>query len=128
MFWKDEGEEEESFKKDIMDYFEKYEQSGAYIIASANSDFSDKEGDNPPHGKARKEYEKIVDAGHFLCTHERPSKEAPEPIKFELTTTGLRLVETTRDGEKGTPALSAAVAAARGGTTPPQQQVGFGKK
>lgn len=128
MFWKDEGEEEESFKKDIMDYFEKYEQSGAYIIASANSDFSDKEGDNPPHGKARKEYEKIVEAGHFLCTHERPSKEAPEPIKFELTNTGLQLVETTRDGEKGTSALSAAVAAARGGTTPPQQQVGFGKK
>ncbi len=111
-----------------MDYFEKHALSGAYIIASANSDFTDGEGDNPPHGKARKQYEKIVDAGHFLCTHEQPSKEAPEPIKFELTGTGLQLVETIKDGQRGTSALSAAVAAARGGTTPPQQQVGFGKE
>lgn len=127
MFWKDEGEEE-SFKKDIMKYFEKYEQSGGYIIASANSDFSDREGDNPPHDKARKQYEKIVEAGHFLCTHERPSKETPEPVKFELTNTGLQLAENTNDGEKGTSALSVAIAAARGGTAPPKQQVGFGKK
>lgn len=128
MFWTDEGKEEESFKKDVMDYCEKYEQSGAYIIASANSDFSDGEGDNPPHGKARKQYEKIVDAGHFLCTHERPSKEAPEPIKFELADTGLQLVETTKDEKKGTSALSVAVTTARGGETPPTQQVGFGRK
>jgi hypothetical protein len=128
MFWKDEGEEEESFKKDIMDYFAKYEQSGAYIIASANSDFTDGEGDNPPHGKARKQYEKIVDAGHFLCTHERPNKTSPEPIKFELSETGLQLVDAAKDEKKDISAVSAAVSAARGGTAPPQQQVGFGHK
>lgn len=128
MFWKDEGEEEESFRQDIMDYFETFEQSGAYIIASANSEFTDGAGDNPPHSKARKQYEKIVDAGHFLCTHERPSKEAPEPIKFELADTGLQLVETPKDEKKGTSALSAAVTTARGGTAPPQQQVGFGRE
>jgi hypothetical protein len=128
MFWKDESEEEESFKKDIMDYFEKYEQAEAYIIASANSDFTDKDGDNPPHGKARKEYEKIVAAGHFLCTHERPSKEAPEPIKFELTAKGFHLAETLKSEKKAASALSVAVDAARGGTAPPQQQVGFGRK
>jgi beta-lactamase superfamily II metal-dependent hydrolase len=128
MFWKDEGEEEESFKKDIMDYFEKYERAEAYIIASANSDFTDKDGDNPPHGKARKEYEKIVDAGHFLCTHERPSKEAPEPVKFELTDKGFHLVEMLKSEKKAASALSIAVDTARGGTAPPQQQVGFGRK
>lgn len=128
MFWKDEDKEEESFRQDIMDYFKAFEQSGAYIIASANSDFTDEDGDNPPHGKARKQYEKIVDAGHFLCTHERPSKEAPEPIKFELADTGLQLLEATKDEKKGASALSAAVSAARGGVAPPQQQTGFGHR
>jgi beta-lactamase superfamily II metal-dependent hydrolase len=128
MFWKDEDKEEESFRQDIMDYFEEFEQSGAYIIASANSDFTDEDGNNPPHGKARKRYEKIVDAGHFLCTYERPSKEAPEPIKFELADTGLQLLEATKDEKKSASALSAAVSAARGGAAPPQQQVGFGHR
>jgi hypothetical protein len=127
MFWKNEGEDEESFKKDIMDYFEKYEFADAYIIASANSDFTDEDGDNPPHGKARREYEKIIAAGHFLCTHERPSKEAPEPIKFELTDTGFHLVEVLKSEKKAASVLSIAVDTARGGTTPPQQQVGFGR-
>jgi hypothetical protein len=128
MFWKDEGEEEASFKRDVMDYFEKFEQANGYIIASANSDFTDQDGDNPPHGKARKEYEKIVAAGHFLCTHELPGKEAPEPIKFELTDKGFYLAESLKSQNKAASALSAAVAAARGGAAPPQQQVGFGRK
>jgi beta-lactamase superfamily II metal-dependent hydrolase len=128
MFWKDQEENAESFKRDIMAYFEKYELAAAYIIASANPDFSDEDGENPPHGKARKEYEKIVDAGHFLCTHEWPNNEAPEPIKFELTDKGFYLTETVKSAKMATPALSAAVEAARGGTAPPQQQVGFGSK
>lgn len=128
MFWKDEGVEEESLKQDVMDYFEKYQQADAYIIASANSDFTDEDGDNPPHGKARKEYEKIVDAGHFLCTHERPSKEASEPIKFELTESGFELSGMINEGKKSMENLAAAVSKARGADTPPSQQVGFGHK
>lgn len=129
MYWQEENEKEESFKPDIMDYFEKYKLSGAYIIASAMSDFTDGDGDNPPHKKARKKYEKIVDAGHFLCTHERPSKESPEPTKFELTEKGLFLAAAmTAAEEDAASALTAAVTAARGGAAPPQQQVGFGKK
>ncbi len=129
MYWKEEDQNEESFKKDSMDYFETYEQSGGYIIASSNSDFTDGDGDNPPHGKARKQYEKIVDAGHFLCTHEYPSKEAPEPLKFELGDTGLSVVQAGESKSQiVTSTLASAVTAARGGTTPPQQQVGFGRK
>lgn len=127
MYWKKEGEDEESFRPDIMKDFETYQESSCYIIASANSDFIDQDGDNPPHGKARKQYEKIVDAGQFLCTHQHPSKESPEPIVFELSPKGLSLVEGYKSRPTTVP-LKSAVASARGGTTPPQQQVGFGKR
>lgn len=129
MYWKDETSEEESFRQDIMDYFEKYQQSNCHIIASANSDFTDGNGDNPPHRKARKQYEKIVDAGHFLCTHEHPNIASPEPIVFQLGPSGFTLLKSSQS--KNTPvttSLKSAVAAARGGDTPPQQQVGFGTR
>jgi len=125
MYWQDEEEEKESFRKDIMEYFEKFKKSDGFVIASARSDFTDGEGDNPPHTKARKEYEKIVDTGHFICTHEHPSKEAPEPISFELTEKGLS-VDVNKSVGKASSALGAAVSSARGGQAPPQQQVGFG--
>lgn len=128
MYWKDEGDKEETFKKDIMDAIEKQKKSGGYVIASAYSDFTDGEGDNPPHSKARKQYEKIVDAGHFLCTHERPNKKEPEPIKFELTEKGLSLSATSKTEDASKSVIATAVASARGGATPPQQQVGFGRR
>jgi len=125
MYWKDDGETE-SFKQDIMDHFEKHRREGGYIIASANCDFTDGDGDNPPHSKARKQYEKIVDSGHFLCTHEFSTAEDSKPICFELTDAGLSIIgESTGDQEKS--ALRAAVASGRGGESPPQQQVGFGR-
>jgi len=125
MYWKDDGETE-SFKKDIMDHFEKYQRAGGYVIASANCDFTDGDGDNPPHSKARKEYEKIVDAGHFLCTHEHSTAEDQKPICFELSDSGFKFSNSS-GGDTEKSALSTAVAAGRGGDAPPQQQVGFGK-
>ncbi len=72
MFWEEEDDEEEVFKQDIMDYFKKYSRNGSgYIVASALSDFTDGDGHNPPHKKARREYEKIVKAGRFICTSHR---------------------------------------------------------
>lgn len=128
MYWKNEGEEDESFRPDIMKDFETYQQSSCFIIASANSDFTDEDGDNPPHGKARRQYEKIVDAGHFLCTHEHSNKESPEPIVFQLSQSGFSLIDSSKSkNTPGAASLMSAVAAARGGTTPPQQQVGFGR-
>ena len=128
MYWKNEDEEEETYKKEIMEAFKKNKQVGSYIIASSYSDFTDGDGDNPPHSKARAQYEKIIDAGHFLCTHERPSKKAPEPIIFELTEKGLTLCKTKNENDTQKSSLSVAVAAARGGSTPPSQQIGFGLK
>ncbi len=128
MYWKDDSQEEESYRLDIMGHFQNYERAGGHLIVSAYAEFTDEEGDNPPHRKARNQYEKIVDAGHFLCTHEYPTKASPEPIVFELTQQGLMISKPIESSQAKAAGLAAAVAAARGGATPPQQQVGFGYK
>lgn len=127
MYWQDEGDDQERFKQDIMDYFAKYSRDGeGYIVASAHSDFTDAHGDNPPHKKARRRYENIVKAGRFLCTHEYPSKEKPEPIVFVIDEkTGFTLSDK-RKQTQGPAALGAAVAAARGSVAPPSAQTTFG--
>lgn len=128
MYWKDEGEEEEKFKADIMKYFEDYSRNGAgYIVSSSHSQFSDKPGDNPPHKKARNSYEKIVKPGHFICTHEYPDKKNPIPVIFSVDAAGFELCES-RDERAGLVALGTAVASARGGSGPPATQVGFGEE
>jgi hypothetical protein len=128
MYWQDEGDNDESFKKDIMDYFAKYSRAGSgYIVASSLSDFTDEEGKNPPHKKARGQYEKIVKAGHFLCTHEYPSKDGPQPIVFTIGNDGFGFDDVRKKG-LGPAALAAAVGTARGGAQPPVVQVGFGSK
>jgi beta-lactamase superfamily II metal-dependent hydrolase len=124
MHWQDEDDADECFKKDIMEFFTKYSQNG-YIVSSSLSDFTDAAGDNPPHKKARRQYERIVEAGRFLCTHEHPSEESPEPIVFALDAGGLKLVDKRRRSE-GPAGLGAAVAQAQGGSQPPATQTTFG--
>jgi hypothetical protein len=126
MYWQDEGDEEAVLKQDILDFFEKYAKPGAVIVASSHSDFTDESGDNPPHLKARKRYEEIVDAGHFICTHEYPSKADPKPLVFVLDEKGLKLGDV-RGQRLSTPAFGAAIQDARGSPQPPGVQVGFGR-
>jgi hypothetical protein len=126
MFWQDEGDDEAMFKKDIMDFFEKYAREGAYIVSSSHAAFTDGEGDNPPHKRARRRYEGIVEDGHFICTHEYPSRANPRPLVFTVDQQGLHLDDRRTRGESMSP-LSAAVAAARGADAPPSHKVGFGK-
>lgn len=129
MYAKEEGEEKESFKKDIMNFFEKYNRNKkGYIVSSSHSDFSDGEGDNPPHKKARNRYEAIVESGHFLCTHEYPSKKEPAPIIFSVDKDKGFEFDDKREKGTGPSGLAAIVAAARGGTKPPGVQVGFGSE
>ena len=125
MHWQDEDDEAATFKQDIMDFFEKYARKGAFIVSSSHSDFTDGEGDNPPHKKARRRYEAIVDAGRFICTHEYPTKASPQPLVFTFDEQGLQIDDARVKGESAS-VLSAAVAAARGSTQPPGVQVGFG--
>lgn len=124
MYWQDEGDEEEKFKKDIMDYFEKYSRSG-YIVSSSDCNFSDDDGCCPPHKRAREQYEKLVKSGHFICTHEYPNKKKPEPLIFTIASDGFSF-EDRRKQSQGPVGLAAAVATARGGGPPPSVQVGFG--
>lgn len=127
MFWQDEGEEKEKFKPDMMGDFEEFAEPSAYIVSSSESDFSDKDGKNPPHLKARKKYEQIIDVGHFLCTHEHPNTKNPVPIKFELNDEGFIYTESKSEDTENSADLTAAIGAARGGATPPEDKVGFGK-
>jgi hypothetical protein len=125
MYWRDEESEEETYRKDIMDRFKKYARKDAYIVASARAEFTDGDGDNPPHKRARRRYEEIVKAGHFVCTHEYPNQKSPRPVVFTVTAEGLQL-EEARSVAKAAAALTEAVTTARGSTQPPGTQVGFG--
>ncbi len=123
MFWQEEGDEAPCFKQDIMDYFKQYLQNG-YIVSSSLCEFTDGDGDNPPHKKARKEYEKIVKAGQFLCTHEQPSTESPEPIVFTIDANGFAFSDK-RKRSVGPAALGSAVAKTQS-VLPPKTQTTFG--
>ncbi len=126
MYVKDENDED-TLKKDMMDSFESNEQDDAYIIASSQSDFTDEKGDDPPHTKARKQYEKITVSGHFLYTAEYPDKKNPEPIEFKMVDGSFSLSGKKGADENKKSSLAAAVATARGSDAPPHEQVGFGK-
>lgn len=125
MYWKDEGQADETLRTDVMEYFEKYARAGAKIVSSSTSKFSDEPGANPPHRKARARYEERVDAGHFLCTHEYPSKAAPVPIVFVVEAKGVSL-EDQRKKVAVAAGLAAATEAARGSDKPTTSQVSFG--
>ncbi|MBL9170805.1 MAG: hypothetical protein JNN07_23940 [Verrucomicrobiales bacterium] len=128
MYWRDEGRDDENFKQDIMDFFEKYARpDSGYIVASAHSDFTDGHGDLPPHLKAREAYEAVVKAGHFICTHEYPSKKSPAPLVFTVDELGCKL-DDKRTKATGAAALGRAVASARGATQPPAVHTAFGDK
>ena len=127
MYWKGEGEEQETLKRDILEAIEKAKEDDGYIIASAPEiPASDEKGANPPHAKAAKRYRELVDDGHFLCTGEHPNTTSPEPVVFELDEDGLALRAAEQDSKASSASLSKAVEAARGAAAPAVQPVGFG--
>ncbi len=107
MFWRDDDNSPETFRSDVMKDFEAAALSDAYIVASCRSNFTDGKGDNPPHGKARTNYEEIVNAGNFLCTHEYPTKNDPKPIVFTVGSDGFGFGDerTKSEGPSGWPLL-----------------------
>ncbi len=125
MYWKDAGEDTESFRPEITKHMAHFKNEGAYLVASSRSDFTNGSGDDPPHLKARNRYEAIVDAGHFICTHERPSKAAPEPLIFELTSAGL-ILRPAEGKTEAAAGVQEAITVGRANPAPPQQPVGFG--
>jgi hypothetical protein len=126
MYWKGEGDSDETLQQDILDKIEKAAKTPGYVISSSSAIPAQNDtGDNPPHGKAKKRYEAIAPTG-FLCTMEHPRAEEPEPIVFSMTENGLVFEgEAKKVHVKD---LAGAVEAARGAGEPPKDRVGFGSR
>ncbi len=122
MYWADKAGDDATFRRDIMDDLEKNKSDPGYIIASAEPvPARNKKGDNPPHAKAKRRYEEIVESGHYLVTQEEPSEESPEPITFEATVHGFRLTSESKESvreNKAKVAIGSAVAAPSSPRTP----------
>ncbi len=78
MYWKNDGDDDEKLKKHIVDEMDEAAQDPNRVVSSSNPvPSSNKAGDNPPHAKAKTQYETITDS--FLCTMDQD-----EPIVAEL--------------------------------------------
>ncbi|MCY3941822.1 MAG: hypothetical protein OXG29_12180 [Gammaproteobacteria bacterium] len=78
MYWKDDDDEDEELKRHIVDEMDDAAQEPNHIVSSSNPvPSSNQPGDNPPHAKAKNQYETITDS--FLCTMDQD-----EPIVAEI--------------------------------------------
>jgi len=129
MYYKDEGDEEEKFKKDIMESFESNKGVLGYIVSSSEPiPSSNKSGDNPPHAKAKNRYEEIVDNGKFLCTQEHPNENKTEPIVFSFGDNGFNYEKPDGDDDSGKSSILMAIKSARGEKTAPTKSTDFGNE
>lgn len=125
MYYKDEGQDEEDLKDDILRNIEAAELEKGLVIASSEPiPSTNKDGDNPPHAKAKARYQEIANSG-FLCTQKTPNEDKPAPIVLPV---GDDLDEILKKDPKGveTP-VTQAVKNARGTQETPSTHVGFGK-
>ena len=116
MYWKDEGDDEEKLKKHIVEEMGDAALAPNRVVSSSNTvPSTNKPGDNPPHAKAKTQYETITES--FLCTMDQD-----EPIVAELD--GQEIVFAGA----ATAAISASAAAdkARGSNEPPQSAHTYG--
>ena len=111
-----------------MDDLEEGQLAGGCIVSSSSKiPASNTSGDNPPHAKAKNRYEEIV-LGDFLCTGDYSTPENMRPIIFTVTADGIEHAdEPYTVSEEAKKSLAAAIAAARGTSTPPKGKVGFGR-
>ena len=107
----------------------KLEEAGSdcrYIVSSSDPIPSrNKPGDNPPHAKAKIQYEQIVNVGHFLCTGEHGNEEVLTPVRFSVGEPSCGYTESNDDSES-TSSARQAVEDARGGESAPSQSIRFG--
>ncbi len=96
MYWADTANDEETLRQDILDDLSVNGVEPGYCVSSCEPiPGSNKKGENPPHAKAKRRYEEIVDKGRFLVTQEHPDEGKPEPITFEATADGLTFTGST---------------------------------
>ena len=96
MYWKDEGEDEETLKSDMVRDLGNAALAPGYVVSSSDPVPAHNDpGDNPPHAKAKRQYERIV-PNDFLCTHQHPNPKNPEPIVFEISPERFRVCRRER--------------------------------
>ena len=124
MYWKGEGNDEETLKPRMVRDIGNAALDPGYVVSSSEPVPTRNEpGDNPPHAKAKRQYERIV-PNEFLCTHEHPDEENPEPIVFEVNEKGFAYVGESQS----TKSMSNTLKAAGGGAAvAPATAVGFGR-
>lgn len=123
MYWKDEGEDDETLKYDIVRDLGNAALDPGYVVSSSEPvPDSNEPGENPPHAKARAQYERIV-PNEFICTHEHPDEENPAPIIFEVGPNGFEHVSETESSKS----VADTLALAGGAAVAPATAVGFGR-
>ena len=123
MYWKEEDDEDETLRPEMVRDLGNAGLDPGYVVSSSEPvPRRNDPGDNPPHAKAKQQYQRVV-PNEFLCTHEHPNEEHPEPIIFVVTESGLAYVG---DGESSK-TMTDALKAAGGAAVSPATAVGFGR-
>ncbi len=123
MYWKDDGEEDETRKDDIVRDLGNAALDPGYVVSSSEPvPARNDPGDNPPHAKAKVQYERIV-PNEFICTQEHRNEKNSEPIIFEVSPNGFAYVGETESSKS----ISQTLKAASGAAIPPATAVGFGR-
>ncbi len=117
MYWKDEGDDEEKLKKHIVEEVESAALEPSRVVSSSNPvPTSNRAGDNPPHAKAKTQYETITDT--FLCTMDQEQPVVAYLKDGKLGFAGKATAAT---------AAGAAAAKARGSNEPPKRSYTYGR-
>lgn len=122
MYWKGEDEDDETLKPDIISDIGDAALTPGYIVSSSEPvPRKNDPGDNPPHANAKTQYQRIV-PNEFICTHEHPNENNPEPIIFEVNQNGFTYIGETESSKS----MSNTLRAAGGTAVAPATAVGFG--
>jgi len=117
MYWKDEGDDEEQLKKHIVEEMDEASLEPNRVVSSSNSvPASNQPGDNPPHAKAKTQYEKITES--FLCTMDQDGPIVARPHDEEIVFIGTASVSMS---------ASEAADEARGSHEPPKSAHTYGR-
>ena len=116
MYWQDDDDEEE-LKKHIVDEMDSASKSPNRIVSSSNTvPSSNKPGDNPPHAKAKTQYESITTS--FLCAMDNDDPIVANLEDGEISFAGMPTASKS---------ASEAASEARGSDATPQTAVTYGR-
>ena len=123
MYWKDDGEDDETLQHDMVRDLGNAALDPGYVVSSSEPvPGRNDPGDNPPHAKAKKQYQRIV-PNEFICTQEHPNEKTPKPIIFEVSQNGFAYVGQTESSKS----MSDTLRDASGAAVAPATAVGFGR-